>query len=78
MTANEAASATIQPVARPRGELSEVENDRLLTAWGEWQFQQHVWRKAALAAVEASSFRAVSEATGISTNTLQRWKREAK
>ena len=38
---------------------------------------ERAYRAAVLAAVEASSFRAVAEVTGLSTNTIQRWKREA-
>lgn len=70
-------SATVQRVARPRGELSEFERDALLAVQREADETATAFRKVALLMVEKSSFRTVSELTNISTNTLQRWKREA-
>lgn len=71
-------SATIPPVARPRGTLSDEQLRELdfaqhaMTVTRE-NFQRLVVRLLA----DGCSFSEVSKATGLSTNTLQRWKREA-
>lgn len=70
-------TASVQPVARPKGDLTQADYNRLVRAVGRWELAEQEMKQAVAAAVEASSFRAVSEATGFSTNTLQRWKREA-
>jgi uncharacterized protein YerC len=71
-------SATIRRVARPRGVLSDEQVQEL-----EYrrQLRDH-WADAYRDLVvdllsEGCSFSEVSKATGLSTNTLQRWKREA-
>ena len=71
-------SATIRRVARPRG-IPTADEIRLMARLRE---------RAELAAknhrdyvvgvlLNGASFAEVSKATGLSTNTLQRWKREA-
>lgn len=71
-------NATIPRVARPRG--VPTKNDLMLMA--------RVKERAEIAAKDyrecvvsvlngGASFAEVSKATGLSTNTLQRWKREA-
>lgn len=65
-----------------KGELNEHDRAELvgdtMAVWREAEQMQAYVRGRCVEMVEKSSFRAVSEATGFSTNTLQRWKREAK
>lgn len=64
-----------------RGELSERDARLLaiwMSDWAEAEKTQDQVRRWIAELVDRTSFRAVSEATGFSTNTLQRWKREAK
>lgn len=73
-----AKTATIQGVARPRGTLTQEQFDR--TNWlrqmaDAAQDEYRDWVVGLLAS--GCSFSEVSKATGLSTNTLQRWKREA-
>lgn len=70
-------SATIRRVARPRGELSDETLGLLGLRFLDMATAEALYRQAVLAALAEGSFSAVSEATGLSTNTLQRWKREA-
>lgn len=58
-------------------DLTQDRAERLLNSQAEHLAARARYRAEALAAVEASSFAVVSELTGLSTNTLQRWKREA-
>lgn len=64
-----------------RGELTESDAHKLRAVMRDWERSletQEEVRQVVVNMVGRSSFRAVSEATGFSTNTLQRWKREAK
>lgn len=71
-------SATIRSVARPRGELSAGRGNTLREFRDRAERAQADYRKEVLEALAAGgSFSWVSQQTGLSTNTLQRWKREA-
>ena len=73
-----AATARVQRVARPRGDLSDEQLQRLSASAENRDAAAAQYRADVLAVMaEGASFSAVSEATGLSTNTLQRWKREA-
>lgn len=64
-----------------RGQLSDVQVGELNVAMRSWQWSldtQDSVRETVVRMVEASSYREVSRLTGFSTNTLQRWVREAK
>lgn len=64
-----------------RGELSAEDKAELvgdtLAVWAEAEALRTYVRSRCVEMVDKSSFRAVAEVTGFSTNTLQRWKREA-
>lgn len=63
-----------------RGMLTPEDRERLLTAKAADEDADEVRRgymAVAVEMVEKSSFREVAGLTGLSTNTLQRWKREA-
>lgn len=71
-------SATIRRVARPRGELTKEQAFLLNKYRAELEAWQSAYRGLAVQVLgEGASFSEVSKATGLSTNTLQRWKREA-
>jgi transposase-like protein len=72
-------TATIRRVARPRGELTDAQLRRLSKA-AKRQVEADAAYRAEVVVVlaEGASFAEVSKATGLSTNTLQRWKREAR
>lgn len=73
-----ATNATIRRVARPRGELTPTQQRRLARAAEKRDAADSAYRTEVLAVMaEGASFGEVSKATGLSTNTLQRWKREA-
>ena len=71
-------SATIRRVARPRGVLSEQQMQELDY---RRQLRDHwdgAYREFVVGLLDGGcSFSEVSKVTGLSTNTLQRWKREA-
>lgn len=77
--------ATIHRVAslrrmtpRPRGEMDPADRRKIAKAAQAVAEAQAAHRSAVLAAMEhGASFAEVAAATGLSTNTLQRWKREA-
>jgi uncharacterized protein YerC len=70
--------ATIQSMPRARGVLSDVRKHELEFARDRVEHTQREYRRKVLGALEdGASFSWVSEVTGLSTNTLQRWKREA-
>ena len=72
-------TATIRRVTRPRGELDEQRRKRLVRLAEKADAAKADLRAEAVQALaDGGSFAWVSEATGLSTNTLQRWKREAK
>jgi len=72
-------TATIPRVARPRGELSSEQYRRLAKAVKRQVAADAAWRAEVVAVLtEGASFAEVAKATGLSTNTLQRWKREAR
>lgn len=71
-------TATIRRVSRPRGELTAEQQRRLDRAAEKRDAAETAYRAEVLAVMaEGGSFSEVSKATGLSTNTLQRWKREA-
>lgn len=64
-------------VAHPRGDLDEETRRTLAALVNKRDAITDEIRAAVVAALAAGgSFRAVHDATGISTTTLQRWKRE--
>lgn len=75
--ANRLATDTIRSVARPRGVLSEETLRELALSKKNLEHREAVYRRTVLAALSEGSFSAVAEATGLSKDTLQRWKREA-
>lgn len=73
-----ASEATIRRVSRARGELTPKQEKRLERAAGLREFYDAAYRAEVVEVLaEGASFAEVSKATGLSTNTLQRWKREA-
>lgn len=71
-------SATIPRVPRPRGELTETQRQILRVARDESDEARAAYQAEVVNALEdGASFAEVSKFTGLSTNTLQRWKREA-
>lgn len=72
------AGATMRRVARPRGALSKEQQRRIQRAFSKQAEAERAYRAEVLAAMaEGASFAEMSTFTGLSTNTLQRWKREA-
>ena len=78
---SEASSATVDTMTMTqRGELSAEDLDRLLHAKAADQEADAArlrYRSVCVEMVSKSSLRNVAHLTGLSTNTLQRWKREA-
>lgn len=70
-------SDTIRRVARPRGVLTQQTKNELAVCKAELARWEREYREAAVRALSEGSFSAVAEATGLSKDTLQRWKREA-
>ena len=71
-------TATIPRVPRPRGELTPDQRRRFIRAENRLDDAKDELRRVVLEILaEGASFAEVSKATGLSTNTLQRWKREA-
>lgn len=71
-------SATIGRVSRPRGVPTPEQVERIeVHKAGSEQAQAHYRAVVVQALREGASFSEVSRLTGLSTNTLQRWKREA-
>jgi hypothetical protein len=71
-------TTTIRHVSRPRGELDDDRRRALAECAARAEQAKAELRAAALwALADGGSFAWVSEVTGLSTNTLQRWKREA-
>lgn len=64
-------------MSRPRGVLSEETLHDLAYRKNRVELAQVSYRISVLSALDEGSFAEVSKATGLSTNTLQRWKREA-
>lgn len=63
---------------RARGELNSRQRRRIENAAKALAASEAAYRAAVLDALaEGASFAEMSQATGLSTNTLQRWKREA-
>lgn len=63
---------------RPRGRLETDDVLRLAAAQSEVTYAREVFEEVAVEMVRKSSYREVARITGLSTNTLQRWVREAK
>lgn len=76
-----ARSATVHSVnMTQKGQLSEADQLDLSEAMEDWRRTEEtraMIRSAVVEMVEKSSYREVARLTGLSTNTLQRWKREA-
>lgn len=72
-------TATIPAMGRPRGELSEDEAYTAGMLKRKADEAQAEWRDYCvfLLVHRGRSFAEISKETGLSTNTLQRWKREA-
>ena len=72
-----ATTATIGRVARPRQMLTDAQRKRIARATTD-AADATARKRAVIVAVlsEGASFAEVSRETGLSTNTLQRWKRE--
>ena len=71
-------TARVRRVARPRGDLTDEQLQRLAESAQRRDQAAAAYRAEVLAVMaEGASFSAVSAATGLSTNTLQRWKKEA-
>lgn len=71
-------SATVRRVARPRGEMTERQQRRWIRAENKVDDAKTELRRVTVEILaEGASFAEVSKVTGLSTNTLQRWKREA-
>lgn len=68
---------TIGRVPRPRGVLSDETVEDLKYRKNRVELAQVSYRISVLAALDEGSFSAVAEATGLSKDTLQRWKRQA-
>lgn len=65
-------------MSRPRGGLTGDRHKRLALLAGRADAAKAKLRAEALQALaDGGSFAWVAEVTGLSTNTLQRWKREA-
>lgn len=71
-------AATVRRVARPRGELNPTQERRLKSSADRRVKAEAEYRAAVVKTLtEGASFSEVAAFTGLSTNTLQRWKREA-
>lgn len=74
-------TATVRTVPRARQSLDDAQLRRLTRALERREkaktAAETAYRTEVLAVLAESSFAVVAEATGLSTNTLQRWKREA-
>lgn len=71
-------TATIRRVSRPRGEMTDQQRRRWIRAENKVDDARDELRRVTVEILaEGASFAEVSKATGLSTNTLQRWKREA-
>lgn len=68
---------TIGRVPRPRGVLSEQTLNDLMRYGDRRRAAEAVYRKCVVRALAEGSYSAVAEATGLSKDTLQRWKKEA-
>jgi DNA-binding phage protein len=71
-------TATIPRVPRARGTLTDEQLRQLARAADKRATAEADYRATVLAVMAAGgSFSEVAKATGLSTNTLQRWKKEA-
>lgn len=60
-----------------RGQLSPEDEERIMAAWMESRRSTVAYKRLIAEMVDKSSYREVSRVTGVSTATLQKWKREA-
>jgi len=61
-----------------RGQLAPEDEEALKLTMCEWERAEAIRaavREVVVTAIEQSSYREVARLTGLSTNTLQRWKR---
>lgn len=71
-------AATIRRMPRVRGSLDDAQLRRLTRAAEKRDAADAAYRAEVVAVLaEGASFSEMARATGLSTNTLQRWKREA-
>lgn len=71
-------SATVRRMSRPRGALTPEQLRRLTRSAEKRERAEAAYRANVLAVMaEGGSFAEVAKATGLSTNTLQRWKHES-
>jgi DNA-directed RNA polymerase specialized sigma24 family protein len=71
-------ATTMRTVARPKAKLTQQQGAELAFAKKGLEQATTRYRRAVVVALrEGASYREVSEATGLSTATLQKWKREA-
>lgn len=71
-------TATIPRMPRARGSLDDAQLRRLTRAAEKRDAADAAYRVEVVAVLaEGASFSEVARATGLSTNTLQRWKRDA-
>ena len=69
---------TIRRVARPRGTLNNSQTRRLDKAADKRAAAEAAYRAVVVGLLhEGCSFSELSKATGLSTSTLQKWKRES-
>lgn len=70
-------TATVRCMARNRGSLTPDQQRRLAQSAEKRENAEADYRAEVLAVMaEGGSFAEVAKVTGLSTNTLQRWKRE--
>ena len=59
-----------------RGKLSPEDEEQLVAAWMESRRTTVAYKRLVAEMIEKASYREVERFTGVSTTTLQRWKRE--
>lgn len=59
-----------------RGQLTPEDEERLLVAWAESRRTTAAYKRLIAEMINKTSYREVSRFTGVSTNTLQSWKKE--
>lgn len=59
-----------------RGVLSPEDEEQLLAAWMEARRTTVAYKRLVIEMIEKTSYREVARFTGVSTTTLQQWKKE--
>ena len=71
-------AATVEGMPQKRGLLTDAEKRKIDAAAKEREVAEETYRAAILAAAKrGASVRELAAFTGLSTNTISRWKREA-